>query len=85
MGGRWWWRVAGGVAARPSLWVTAARQVLRLSAPGWFRRWPPVPAPDPGYVRFRLQTQYGDPEREPDPEDVVAYLRWCRAYCRVGS
>jgi hypothetical protein len=31
-----------------------------------------------------LQTQYGDPEREPEPSDVVAYLEWCRGYGRVA-
>jgi hypothetical protein len=38
-----------------------------------------VPRPDPGYLRFRLQTAYGDDERDPAPEDVVAYLRWVRS------
>jgi len=39
--------------------------------------------PDPAYLRFRLQTQYGDPDREPEPDDAVAYLHWCREYPRV--
>jgi hypothetical protein len=78
----WWWRVAAAVAARPALWGVAVGQVVRLARPGWWRRWPPVPAPDPAYLRFRLQTQYGDPDREPEPADVLAYLRWCREYRR---
>jgi hypothetical protein len=68
------------VLARPDLWLTALGRVVRLARPGWWRRWPPLPAPDPAYLRFRLQTQYGDPDREPEPTDVVAYLRWCRDY-----
>jgi hypothetical protein len=28
-------------------------------------------------VRFRLDTQYGA-SGDPDPEDLVVYLRWCR-------
>jgi hypothetical protein len=67
------------------LWLSAVGQVLRLARPGWWHRWPPLPAPDAAYLRFRLQTQYGDPDREPDPEDVVAYLRWCRDYPRVTN
>jgi hypothetical protein len=80
---RWWRRAARLVAVRPGLWATAASQVGRLARPGWWRRWPPVPAPDPEYLRFRLQTQYGDPDREPEPDDVIAYLRWCRDYRRI--
>ena len=30
-----------------------------------------------------MQTAYGDPDREPEPSDVVAYLRWCRGFRRV--
>ncbi len=78
-----WLKVAWLVAKRPRLWPTAVGQVFRLSRPGWWRRWPPLPAPDPSYLRFRLQTQYGDPEREPEPADVVAYLHWCRDYRRT--
>jgi hypothetical protein len=43
-----------------------------------------LPVPDREYLRFRLQTQYGDPDREPEAADVVAYLRWCREYPRVA-
>jgi hypothetical protein len=72
------WRAAAAVARRPSLWGIALAQLARLAAPGWWHRWPPLPAPDPAYLRFRLQTAYGDPEREPEPSDVITYLHWCR-------
>ena len=62
----------------PTLWATALVQLFVLARPGWWRRWPPLPAPDADYLRFRLQTAYGDPEREPEPHDVVAYLKWCK-------
>jgi hypothetical protein len=79
---RWSWvgRAAATVAIRPSLWAIAVTQVLVLARPGWWRRWPPLPQPDPAYLRFRLQTAYGDAHRDPEPADVVTYLRWCRAY-----
>jgi hypothetical protein len=35
--------------------------------------------PDPDYVRFRMQTAYGS-NGSPDPEDLVAYLSWCREF-----
>jgi hypothetical protein len=77
------WAAAIAVARRPWLWGTAVMQLARLSPRRWWARWPPVPVPDPAYLRFRLQTQYGDPEHEPEPADVVAYLEWCRRYRRV--
>ena len=45
---------------------------------GWWRRAPFLPLPDPAYLRFRLETQYGG-DREPDPADLVTYLHWCRS------
>lgn len=84
MTGRWIAFAGAAVAVRPWLWTTALRQVFTLAAPGWWHRWPPVPAPDPAYLRFRLQTQYGDAEREPEPADVVSYLHWCRGERKVA-
>jgi hypothetical protein len=74
---------AAAVARRPWLWGVAVRQALRLARPGWWRRWPPLPVPDPSYLRFRLQTAYGDPDRPPSAPDVVAYLEWCRRFGRL--
>jgi hypothetical protein len=70
------------VVRHPTLWPTAARQALRLAAPGWWRRRPYLPLPDRDYLRFRMQTQYGDPEHEPEPEDLLTYLSWCREFDR---
>jgi hypothetical protein len=79
----WVWRTAAALVRRPGLWGVAATQTLRLAPPGWWRRWPPIPGPDPDYLRFRLQTAYGDPARGPEPADVLAYLEWCRSIRRL--
>jgi len=79
----WSWRAVSALAVRPRLWGVAAVQAGRLARPGWWRRWPPIPVPDPDYLRFRLQTAYGDPDRPPAPEDVISYLEWCRAVRRL--
>ena len=76
----WVGATAVAVALRPRLWRVAVAQMLRLAAPGWWRRWPLLPLPDPDYLRFRLQTAYGDRRVGPEPEDVVAYLEWCRRF-----
>jgi hypothetical protein len=76
----WVTPAAAAVAVRPRLWGIAVAQLLRVAAPGWWRRWPPVPLPAPEYLRFRLQTAYGDPDARPSPADVVAYLDWCKRF-----
>ena len=83
-GRRWLLGTTAAVAVRPRLWAVALRQARRLARPGWWRRWPPLPLPDPSYLRFRSQTAYGDPGAPPTPVDVVAYLQWCRDFDRVG-
>ncbi len=77
-------RAAPVVARRPDLWLTAVAQAFRLAPRGWWRRKPFLPLPDEGYLRFRLQTQYGDPDRPPEPHDLLTYLEWCRGYRKVA-
>jgi len=76
-GAGFWLRATLLVLARPSLWITAARQALRLARRRWWTRPPFLPVPDPDYLRFRFETQYGGAAR-PDPHDLVTYLDWCR-------
>ena len=75
---RWWAGVVRRLLGRPDLWVTAVTTGLRLAAPGWWRRWPPLPAPAPDYAHFRLVTAYGEAPPPPPPDDVLTYLAWCR-------
>ena len=74
-----WVRVVGAVLRHPSLWGVAIVQAFRLASPGWWRRRPFLPVPDADYLRFRLETQYGS-DRDPEPEDVITYLHWCRNF-----
>jgi hypothetical protein len=76
-------RAVAAVAVRPRLWPTALRQAGRLAAPGWWRRAPFLPLPEPDYLAFRMETQYGAADRSPEPADLVAYLEWCRAQERA--
>ena len=62
----WWAQAALAVLRRPSLWGVAIAQALRLAPSGWWRRSPFLPVPDPAYLRFRLETQYGS-DHEPEP------------------
>ena len=64
------------IAARPQLWLAAVRQVLRIARPGWWRHPPFLPLPDRDYLRFRLETGYGE-VIVPPAADLVSYLEWC--------
>jgi hypothetical protein len=73
-------RIGRAVAAHPRLWGTAVRQARRLVPRRWWRRRPFLPLPDRAWLRFRAETQYGDPDRRPEPDDVVAWLQWARQF-----
>lgn len=73
-------RALAALARRPGLWRVAIRQARRTAPPGWWRRAPFLPVPGGEYLRFRLLTQYGDPDARPSARDLVAYLEWCQRY-----
>jgi hypothetical protein len=72
-----WVRAVAAVLAHPRLWTTAVRQATSATPPRWWRRPPFLPVPDRAYLRFRLETHYGD-DAAPDAGDLVRYLEWCR-------
>jgi hypothetical protein len=66
------------VARRPSVWLAAMSGAVRFAPTGWWRRAPFLPAPDPRYWRFRMETAYGDDDAAPGVEDLVTAMRWAR-------
>jgi hypothetical protein len=80
--GTWWsLRAVVAVLVHPELWPTALRVMWRLAPSQWWRRAPHLPLPDPDYLHFRLVTAYGGDGTTPARgEDLVTYLRWCRAW-----
>ena len=73
-----WPRICFVVLKHPRLWTTAVRQARRTAPHGWWHRPPFLPVPTREYLQFRLVTQYGVPDRRPDPRDVLNYLVWCK-------
>ena len=74
---------AFAVARHPSLWLTAVRQMVKLTPSGWWHRRPFLPVPDAAYMKFRMVTAYGGDGAAPQAEDLITYLRWCRAWPAV--
>ncbi|MCQ3813001.1 MAG: hypothetical protein KTU85_01075 [Acidimicrobiia bacterium] len=68
-----------GVVSHPSLWMTALRAAMRFVPDDWWKQRPYLPIPDLALMRFRITTQYGDPEARIVVDDVLAWLRWCKA------
>ena len=68
------------VARRPRLWPAGLRAYVTHVPPRWWASAPFLPVPDRAWIRFRLQTAYGDPAHAPAPDDVVAWLEWSRGW-----
>ncbi|MGI9625863.1 MAG: hypothetical protein ACR2QM_03430 [Longimicrobiales bacterium] len=73
---------------RRSAWIMLTRPWLLpvfLSAAwafrskDWFRRPPFLPLPSAAYLKWRMETAYGDGESEPPAEDFIRFLKWSRA------
>ena len=73
------------VLKHPELWGEGLRLVKRTAAPGWWKVWPPIPAPPADYLRFRIQTNSGGDGSSPvvRPHDLVDFLHWCRSNRQV--
>ena len=80
---RWLAAAAAAIARRPGLWLVALRVLLGLVPSGWWRRWPPVPAPSRAWLSFRMETAYGRPDARPEAADVRAFLEWCKEMRRL--
>lgn len=42
----------------------------------WYRRPPFLPLPSASFLRWRLDTAYGDPHARPPIEEAERFLRW---------
>lgn len=66
------------VFCRPSLWITALTQLIRLTPRRWWAQAPFLPVPTREYIRFRVLTQYGERGHTLEVADVLSYLRWLK-------
>jgi len=42
----------------------------------WYRRAPFLPVPPRSYMRWRMETAYGDAEASPSLDEMERYLAW---------
>lgn len=61
---------------RPRAIPHLLRAAWAFRARHWYRRPPFLPLPPRSYLRWRLDTAYGDPDAVPPPDDFVRYLAW---------
>ena len=76
--GAGWIATIAAVARRPRLWSTATGQARRLAPRRWWSTPPFLPLPDRAWLRFRLETQYGDAAHPPVASDIITWLEWAR-------
>lgn len=61
---------------RPGLVPAMLGTAWAFRSRGWFRRPPFLPLPSKSYLRWRLDTAYGDPEATPPLDELERFLRW---------
>ena len=68
--------IAPRAVLRPALALDLLRVAWRFRVRRWWARFPFLPVPSRDYVRWRMQTAYGDEDAVPPAEDVIRYARW---------
>jgi hypothetical protein len=75
-----WTKLVGALTWRglrnPRTAVALLRVGWRFRSRDWYRRFPFLPVPDGGYLRWRIYTAYGDEHAVPSADDIVRYARW---------
>ena len=74
--------LAGLAFRRPRALPDLLRAAWAFRSRGWYRSPPFLPLPPRSYLRWRLDTAYGDPEATPSPDEVERYLAWGTAMRR---
>ena len=67
----------------PRLGVDLLRTGWAFRRRDWWRQPPFLPLPDRTYLRWRMDTAYGDPDAVPPLDDVVSFARWRREVMRL--
>lgn len=69
-------KLAQAALLRPSVLPDLLRMAWAFRARNWYRRPPFLPIPPRAYMRWRMETAYGDPGTMPPKDEMGRYLRW---------
>lgn len=69
-------RMAGLALRRPWLVPHLLGAAWAFRARHWYRRAPFLPLPPSSYLRWRMETAYGDPEAAPPYDELERFVRW---------
>ena len=69
-------KIAGLALRRPRTIPYMLNNAWAFRARGWYRRPPFLPIPPRSYMRWRMETAYGDANAMPSDEELERYLRW---------
>lgn len=69
-------RALGLALRRPGVIPHLLGAAWAFRARGWHRRPPFLPVPSRAYLRWRMETAYGDPDAVPPAEELERFLRW---------
>lgn len=61
---------------RPRLWPAMLSAGWAFRPRGWYRKPPFLPLPSREYMRWRLETAYGDPDAVPPRDELVRFITW---------
>lgn len=68
--------MAGLALRRPRTIPDLLRAAWAFRARGWYRRPPFLPFPPESYLRWRLETAFGDEAASPGADELERYLAW---------
>ncbi len=61
---------------RPRLWPALLSAAWAFRPRDWFRRPPFLPLPSRRYMRWRLETAYGEPDAVPPADEIERFVTW---------
>jgi hypothetical protein len=72
------WSVLRAAVRSPGMIPDLVSAAWAFRRRGWYRRPPFLPLPSASYLRWRMDTAYGDPDAVPPVDELRRFLRWAR-------